>query len=189
MPEQSEKEAIELLPEKKFEEYPLAKKITAWVVSIGRVVIIITELIAFSVFVGRIKLDRQLTDLTDALENQLIILQNAQGFEGEFKDLQKRLEIIKELRREQVTTSQTTSLLSALLPQNVELTGLTIEPKAGESYLLAKTNSATGFARAINNLKSSPQIEDIALTSGRFSAKDGTYHFSLALKFMETRKH
>jgi|GEM_PF-3024703 len=187
MPEQSEKTSIELLPEKKFEEYPLAKKITAWVVSIGRVVIIITELIAFSVFVGRIKLDRQLTDLTDALENQLIILQNAQGFEGEFKDLQERLEIIKELRRGQVTASQTASLLSALLPQNVELTGLTIEPEAEKSYLLAKTNSATGFARAINNLKSSSRIKDIALTSGRFSAKDGTYNFSLAIMFAKEK--
>lgn len=178
-----EKEPIQLLPEKEFEEYPFSKKLTTWVINVGRVIIIVTELIAFSVFIGRIKFDRELTDLTDALENQIIILENAVDFENEFKDLQQRLKIIKELRQEQVPASETISLLSSLLPENVGLTDLTLQPPTAEAYLMAKTGSATGFAKTILNLKSSPQIEEIALTSGRFSAKDGTYHFSLAIKF------
>jgi len=151
------------------------------------VVIIVTELIAFSVFVGRIKLDRELTDLTDALENQLIVLQNAESFEKDFKDLQERLRIIKELRQKQVPAGETLALLSSLLPPEVELTGLTLKPQTNESYLLAKTGSATGFAKAINNLKSSQKIEEITLTSGRFSAKDNSYNFSLAIKYANNR--
>lgn len=181
--ENSEKESIELLPEKEFEELSLSKKLTTWIISVGRVVIIVTELIAFSVFVGRIKLDRELTDLTDALENQLIILQNAKEFERDFKDLQERLEIIRDLRQNQVPAGATLSLLSPLLPPEVELTGLTLDPPANESYLLAKTGSATAFAQTIHNLKSSKKIEEIALTSGSFSAKDNTYNFSLVIKF------
>lgn len=188
MPETNEEKSIELLPEKKFEEYPFSKKITTWVISVGRIVIIITELIAFSVFIGRIKLDRELTDLTDALENQLIILENAKEFEEDFRDLQERLKIIKDLRQQQAPANQTVSLFSTLLPPEVELTGLTFQLSArggsdtNEAYLLAKTNSTTGFAQAIHNFKNSPKIEEIALTSGRFSAKDSTYNFSLAIK-------
>ena len=181
MPEKSEKKSIELLPPEKFEEYPLSKKLTTWIINIGRVIIIATELIAFSVFIGRIKIDRELTDLTDALENQLVILENARDFEKDFKDLQQRLQIIKDLRQKQVPTSKTISLLSSLLPENVELTGLTLGKD--ESYLVAKTSSATAFAQTAHRLKSSPKIEEIALTSGRFSAKDSTYHFSLAIRF------
>ncbi len=183
MPEKSEKEPIELLPPKKFEEYPLSKKLTTWVINVGRIIIITTELVAFSVFIGRIKLDRDLTDLTDALENQVVILKNVESFERDFRDLQQRLQIIKDLRQKQVPTSKTISLLSSLLPENVELTGLTLGKD--ESHLIAKTSSATAFAQAIHRLKSSPQIKEIALTSGRFSAKDGSYHFSLAIKFVE----
>jgi len=189
MENQSEKKvSIQLLPEKEFEELSFTRKLTTWVVQIGRVIIIATELIAFAVFVGRIKLDRELTDLTDALENQLVILNNAEDFEGNFRDLQERLKIIKNLRQEQVPMSQTLSLLSSLLPQEVGLTGLTFEPSTNEAYLLAQTNSPKTFANAVNNLKNSPEIAEIALTSGRFQAKDNTYYFSLALKFTETRK-
>jgi len=194
MPEENEKTSIELLPEKKFEEYPFSKKLTTWIISVGRVVIIVTELIAFSVFIGRIKLDRELTDLTDALENQLVILENAKEFEEDFRDLQERLKIIKDLGQKQIPASQTVSLFSTLLPPEVELAGLTFqlsarggfEADSGEAYLLAETDSTIGFAQAIYNLKNSPKIEKITLTSGRFSAKDGTYHFSLAIKFIKT---
>lgn len=182
MPEESEKkESIQLLPEKKFEELPLTKKLTTWIINVGRVVIIVTELIAFSVFVGRIKLDRELTDLTDALENQLIILKNAEDFKRDFKDLQERLKIIKEPRESQIPTGKTISLLSPLLPKEVEITGLTLGKD--KSSLIVKTSSATAFAQTVYNLKSSPKIEEIALTSGRFDAEDGTYHFSLSIKF------
>jgi len=187
--EENEKTSIQLLPEKKFEEYSFSKKLTTWVISVGRIVIIVTELIAFSVFVGRIKLDRELTDLTDTLENQLIVLENAREFEEDFRDLQERLKIIKDLRQKQAPASQTVSLFSTLLPPEVELDGLTFQIDTNEAYLLAKTASVTGFAKAIHNLKNSPEIEDITLTSGRFSAKDGTYHFSLAIRFMKTREH
>jgi len=153
--EENEKDSIQLLPEEKFEEYPLYKKLTTWIVSVGRVVIIVTELIAFSVFVGRIKLDRELTDLTDALENQIVVLQNAKEFEEEFRSLQTRLKIIKELRQEHLPASQSISLFTTLLPTDVELTGLTLQPSGGETFLLAKTSSPTAFAKAIHNLKKS----------------------------------
>jgi len=178
--EENEKTSIQLLPEEKFEEYSLGKKLTTWVISVGRIVIIVTELIAFSVFVGRIKFDRQLTDLTDALENQLVILENVEGFERDFRDLQQRLQTIKELRQNRVPTGEIISFFISLLPQDVSLIELSLQPK--ETRLRAKTSSATGFAQTIYRLKNSPKIESTALTSGRFSSKDGMYHFSLAIK-------
>lgn len=185
---QSEQASIELLPPKKFEEYTLGKKLTTWIINVGRIIIIGTELLAFSVFVGRIKLDRDLTDLTSDLENQIVILENVAEFEEDFRDLQQQLNVIKTLREGQTRAGDTVSLVSSLLPQDVALTGLTLQPNQpeagrGESYLMAKTGSATAFARAIQKLKSSSKIREIALTSGRFNAKDSTYHFSLTVKF------
>ncbi len=179
--EQSDKASIELLPEKKFEEYTLGKKLTTWIINVGRIIIIGTELLAFSVFVGRIKLDRDLTDLTSDLENQIVILENVAEFEQDFRDLQQQLRTIRNLREGQTQTSDAVSLISSLLPQDVALTGLTLH--TDESSLMAKTDSATAFAITIQQLKNSPKIREIALTSGRFDAKDNSYHFSLAVKF------
>lgn len=180
MPEKNEEKSIELLPKKTFEEYSLGKKLTTWVISIGRVIIIGTELLAFSVFIGRIKLDRDLTDLTSELENQIVILENVAEFEEDFRSLQRQLQTIKGLRREQTSTSEVVSLISSLLPQDVVLTSMTLQPDL--SYLTVKTNSATAFARTIQQLKNSSQIKEITLTSGRFNAKDSAYHFSLTIE-------
>jgi Tfp pilus assembly protein PilN len=179
MPEQSEKTSIQLLPEKEFEEYPLSQQFTTWVIKVGRLIIIATELIAFAVFIGRIKLDRELTDLTNSLENQLTILENAREFEDDFRDVQQRLKVVKDLRQNQTPVGPTLSLFSSLLPEDVEVTELDFQ--TDEAYLLARTGSPTSFANTIYNLKQSPQIKDIALTSGRYGG--GVYHFSLEIKF------
>lgn len=178
MPEIPES-SIELLPKTTFEEYPLGKKLVTWMANIGRVVIIFTELLAFAVFVSRLKLDRELTDLTDAIENKMVIVQNAQSLERDVKDLQSRLGVIKDLRRQQIPTAKVFSLLADALPTEVTLTGLTYE--ADQLFLMAGTPSAESFAQLIKNIREEVLVSEIQLTAGRFSAEDARYDFSLAL--------
>lgn len=170
---------IELLPQKTFEEYPLSKKIITWMANVGRVVIIATELVAFSVFVGRLKLDRDLTDLTDSIENKIVIVQNAQGLEKKIKDLQQNLSTIKKLRRQQIPTAKVFALLTRTIPKDITLVGLTYEQD--QLFLTAKTPSAASFAGMVKTIKQVEQVSEVRLTAGRFVAKDEQYDFSLSL--------
>lgn len=175
-----DKRFIELLPKLSFEELTLSKKLATWVINIGRVIIIGTELLAFSVFVARIKLDRELTDLTEALENQQLILRNAHELEVSVRNAQQRLSSIRELRQRQKPAAKVLTFFSGKLPPNVIPTGLTLT-NPYEVSLSAKTNSALDFAQMVARLKESPKVEEITMTAGRFAAKDGLYHFSLSI--------
>lgn len=179
MPE--DKKFIELLPKLSFEELALSKKLATWVINIGRVIIIGTELLAFSVFVARIKLDRELTDLTETLETQQLILKNASDLEVNVRRVQQKLSSLKELRQRQRPAAKVITFFSGKLPPNVILTDLTLE-RPQEVTLSANTNSALDFARMVTRLKESPRVEEVAMTAGRFAAKNSAYHFTLAIQ-------
>lgn len=179
MPEETKESSIELLPQKSFEEYPLSQKIIAWMANVGRIVIILTELLAFSVFASRLKLDRDLTDLTDAIENRLVIVQNAKDLEKNVKVLQLKLKVIGELRDQQVPTAKVFTLLARTIPKDITLVGLTFEKD--ELFLIAKTPSATSFSQMVSAIREVNQVSNVQLTAGRFSAREAQYNFSLSL--------
>jgi hypothetical protein len=175
---------IELKPPIKFEELNVPQKITTWIVKIGRVVIIATELLAFSVFVARIKLDRDLTDLSDQLENQLAVLQNAQSLEGTVRDYQTRISLIKELRENQTSAAKMITFFVERIPAPIILTGLSLDTQGGFD-LSAKTNSAPDFAQMVAVFKGEKVVQDIAMVAGRFDSKQGFYHFTLNIKLSD----
>lgn len=179
MPE--DKKFIELLPKLSFEELALSKQLATWIINIGRVIIIGTELLAFSVFVARIKLDRELTDLTETLESQQLILKNARDLEVNVRRVQQHLSSIEGLRQRQKPAAKVITFFSGKLPPNVILTDLTLK-RPREVTLSAKTNSAPDFARMVTRLKESSKVEEIAMTAGRFAAKNSVYQFTMSIK-------
>jgi hypothetical protein len=67
------KQEINLLPREEFEKKPIGKFLT-WALSIGRYIIIFTELIVILAFLSRFKLDRDLSDLNQSIrEKQAVI--------------------------------------------------------------------------------------------------------------------
>lgn len=178
------KESIELKPPIKFEELSVPQKVTTWIVNIGRVIIITTELLAFSVFVARIKLDRDLTDISDRLENQLAVLQNARDLEKEVRYYQNRITLIKKLRAEQSSAARIITFFVERIPAPIVLTGLSLDPQGGFN-LSAKTNSATDFARMITAFKKEDAVESLAMVAGRFDKEQGFYHFTLRIKLSD----
>jgi hypothetical protein len=66
-----------------------------WTLTIGRLLIILTETIALATFIYRFSLDMQIVDLHDAIKNRSYIVQNFQKSETAFRSLQQRLSLIK----------------------------------------------------------------------------------------------
>ena len=175
------KRAIELKPAIKFEELSIPQKVATWIVNIGRVIIIATELLAFSVFVARLKLDRDLTDLSDHLENQLLVLRNSRGLEDKVRDYQTRINLIRRLRAEQKPLAPVVEFLVKEIPGEVFLTGLLLT-EGSEVTLSAKTFSARSFALLIANLREEAAVKKIAVVAGRFEAGEQLYSFTLRLR-------
>ena len=66
-----------------------------WALTIGRLLIILVETLALSVFLYRFSLDMQTQDLKDKIKIQRSIVQSFQTQEDTFRNLQSRLALVK----------------------------------------------------------------------------------------------
>ena len=155
------KQEINLLPREEFEKKPIGKFL-AWALSVGRYIIIFTELIVILAFLSRFKLDRDLADLNQSIREKQAIITAASKFEKEFTFLQARLIAIRKIKTEKASVTQTIALVSSLTPIDVAISNL----KFGKDkvQISAVALSERGLGTFLANLSASPNFGTINLT-------------------------
>jgi len=156
-----QKRDIELLPQEEWEKTSLGKFLK-WILTAGRYIVIVTELVVISAFLSRFKLDRDLTNLHEEIEEKQARVQAMGDFEKEFRFLQKRIEVIQEIDGVRKVTTGLIENLVPLLPIDVSLSDFTVSGK--EISLTATAFSEEGLATFLGNLKKSPQFNRLNLT-------------------------
>jgi len=156
------KSTIEFLPKENWEK-TTAGKILKWALSVGRYIVILTELVVILAFLSRFKFDRELTDLHEDIKQKQTVVEASQDFEQEFRLLQKRLLALNDLGKKRLQSTQVLTDLTDCLPIDTYLADLNISK---ENVSLAATAlSANGLATLINQLQQSILFENIALTN------------------------
>lgn len=153
--------SIDLLPQEEWEKGTFGK-ILKWALTIGRHIVIFTELVVIIAFLSRFKLDRDMTDLSDKIKQKQAIVQSSEQFEKKFRFLQKELETIKELKAKQLEADVIVAELGFKIPVDVYLSDFSISKDKISMNALAL--SEAGLATFIKNLKSSPKFENLVLS-------------------------
>ena len=151
---------IDFLPKEDWEKGALGKFLK-WALSVGRHIVIFTELIVILAFLSRFKFDRDLTDLSEEIKQKQAIVTASADFETGFRFLSKRLETIAGFRQNQLEANQVLAGLSAITPLDVFLSDFSVEGK--EFNLTATAITEAGLGTFIKNLKESPNFEKLAV--------------------------
>jgi Tfp pilus assembly protein PilN len=155
------KTTIEFLPREDWER-GLAGGILKWTLTVGRHIVIFTELVVILVFLSRFKLDRDLTDLGEKIKQQQVIITSWNQFEKEFRFLGKRLQTIESLRKSQIGTGEILDELATLTPVDVYLSDFDVNGK--QVSLTATALSEIGLRTFLRNLEDSPKFENLSLS-------------------------
>lgn len=139
----------------------LIERIINWSLSVGRVLVIITELIALGAFLWRFGLDQQLVDLHTQIKQKQAIVSAFKKNEDEYRNLQDRLSIASNfsLLGEERTQAykDIISLATAGLKFNkISLSDNTIN-------LETNVDSIFTLSNFINSLKEYPSIESVSI--------------------------
>lgn len=156
------KSNIEFLPQEDWEKTSFGRFLK-WLLTIGRYIVIFTELIVILAFLSRFKLDRDLTDLYEEIEAKQAIIQASVDFESDFRFLQKQLSTIQGLRKDQLQTKQLMEEIAALTPIDVYFSDLNIT--GDKASFTANALSEAGLATFINNLKKSSRFSNLEIGS------------------------
>lgn len=163
------KREINLLKYKHFED-TLAGKVLAWVLSAGRVIVIITEIIVIAAFLSRFWLDRNLADLNEQNAALKAQVEAFSSFEKEFRSAQERLSLYKNLSAAQAKYSQIIKEVTSLLPTDVLLTNISITGDAVN--ITGKAISENGLAGFINAAGRAKTVKDIKLADLSLETKE-----------------
>lgn len=164
------KKEINLLPREEFEKKPLGRFLT-WALSVGRYIVIFTELIVILAFLSRFKLDRDLSDLNQSIREKQAIIEASAEFEKEFTFFQTRLATIKKLKSKETSFTQIVSAIGSLTPLDVAISNLSFSENS--LRINATALSEKGLGSFLANLAASPNFKEVSLTNISKSIETG----------------
>lgn len=132
-----------------------------WALTIGRLLIILVETLALSIFLYRFSLDMQTQDLKDKIKIQRTIVQSFQSQEDTFRNLQSRLALIK--KYEEQSASSPKILNDVIEKGRGHITFRKIYISSEVIRIEAQAPNITSLTEFINFLKTYPQVTDVSI--------------------------
>lgn len=150
---------INLVPKDPFYDTVLGKTLN-WAVTIGRYVVMLTELIVILSFAARFSLDRQLTNLNESIDQKLNVILSFGDLESNVRAVQTKVDQYQELEQQQNLVDVFPSL-SAIIPSGVTLSELIIRPTSVTIGGYALSQGALNLL--INNIQLSGDFYNVVV--------------------------
>lgn len=176
--------AKKLLPRKQFQvnllvhkgdQLPLANRIIKWLLSSGRLIVVVVELITISAFVLRYKLDAELIDLKEQIKSKVPYIQSLKADEIAIRQTQFQLATIKRTRAESPNFTQVVTKIAQITPASIQLTNITLDQPSGTPAttltISGITPSNIELAVFMQALQKDAQLSDITLTNISFEGQ------------------
>jgi Tfp pilus assembly protein PilN len=142
---------INLIPRDPFFDTLLGRTLR-WALSVGRYLVVFTELVVIVSFATRFTLDRQVTDLNESLNQKKLVIQSYGDLEANFRTIQARLDDFKQIDQ-QGNIADIFPKLTAVVPRDVTLGELTVT--LDSVYLSGVAPSQKALNTFLNNLQQS----------------------------------
>ena len=156
MPESSP--SINLIKNK---QIPLFDKFMNWALTVGRLIVILTEIVALFAFVYRFSLDEKLIDLHSAIKQKQILISLLKQDENKYRNLQDRIVLASDLMEKNTKTNKIVLDIVGLVPQGVRIDNLTFNKD--KLTINANINSVSSLTDFINVLKDYPDIKAVSI--------------------------
>ena len=165
----------------------LSARIVRWLTSVGRFVIVLTELIVNCAFLSRFWLDRTNSDLSEVIRQQKAILESTSDFEKDYSSLQKRLQVIKKLYSSQPEYQSKIDTLVESTPEDISFSSLAVNHNSNTQDITATINliayQESSIVSFISNLIANPKISSVDIKSIEKKPNDSKYSVNLTLIF------
>ena len=132
-----------------------------WALSIGRVVVILTELVALGAFLYRFGLDRQLVDLHDKIAQEQSIVDLLKQNEDTYRNLQYRLSLAKTVITDQQKSVKLYGDIISMMDSSTTLQTLIIDQ--GSVKITLEVPSITSLSSFIDQMKNYPNFTSVSL--------------------------
>jgi hypothetical protein len=136
-------------------------KLIDWTLTIGRLVVIITEIIAVGAFIYRFSLDEKLVNLHSEIKKRQTTISSLRNDENKFRNLQDRIALASSFSEKGIKTSQNITNFAKLIPEQVKINNLSFNKDQVNTD--ADVASVSLLSDFISSLKNSNLIKFISI--------------------------
>ncbi len=154
-----------------------------WALTIGRLLIILTEMVALGTFIYRFSLDMQIVDLHDKIKAESFIVANFNTAETSFRDIQDRLATIKRYTSVGGTTTGIFADITSMGKGKVTFKDLSVTTQNAKIIVEAQTSST--LTQFVDELKSNPSIASVSIDK----VENNTTSAQIIVSITATLKH
>lgn len=152
-----------------------------WALNTGRLIIILTEIIALSAFLYRFSLDRQLIDLSDKIKQQEKIIELLHENEKQYRNLQERLTFITLLGNSSDKKVQTFKDILKRFPKDMLINSVSLHNKG--ISLNGSVSSIASLHSFIKQLKDFSLVKNTSIQRLDNKISNSTITFNLTIGF------
>ncbi len=152
---------VNLLPPSEF-ELSFWGRFLKWAVTTGRYIIILTELVVIIAFLSRFKLDEDLRNVNDGINNQVSYLDLQMDKETEFLRLQKKLNLADKMLLNRLKGAERMDYVESSLP--VEVVPSRISITKNETVVTAATLNEKAMGKMLSVFSKDPNWKSVDLT-------------------------
>ncbi|MBM3283240.1 PilN domain-containing protein [Candidatus Gottesmanbacteria bacterium] len=138
-----------------------SEQFLSWALTYGRYIIIITQIIVLSVFFARFTLDRDHTDLKEAVSQKQAIVESVADLEKEIRRIQGKLSYIKNITANQVWVLNVLRFLQENTPTTVSYS--TISLTSDKISFTAIASDLRSFNALIKVLQQNDKFFEVSL--------------------------
>ncbi len=150
--------SINLIKKKKKDFFD---RFITWALTIGRFIVILTEVIALSTFLYRFSLDRQLVDLHDSIKQKQAIVNLLKNNEDKYRNLQNRLAVSSMFLDSANQTTKIFTDLTDFAPSDFIFNNIKISEK--NIQIDARVQSINSLTVFIKKLQEHPKFSSVSL--------------------------
>ncbi len=163
-------------------KFKLDAHFISWLVTSGRYVIILVEIVVIGAFLLRFKLDSDLASINHEINDSAIpYLKSLQKDEKEIRQTQLQLTTIRAVRAQNPAYPEVVSLIAKSLPTTIKLSKLTFDKTTAAPKVLisisGSTPSTIEVTALIKALEKEPTFKEVALSN--FSTSDTGTEFTV----------
>lgn len=138
-----------------------SEQFLAWILTYGRYIIIITQIIVLSVFFFRFKIDRDHTDLKESVTQKKAILESFSDLEAEVRLVQGRLTNIKSISTYQDSLIKVMRFLQQGTPGDTNFSNLVLT--SNHINFQATAGNLRSFSYILRQLQQDKKFSEVTL--------------------------
>lgn len=157
----------------------LLERVINWSLTVGRALVIVTELVTLAAFLWRFGLDQQLIDLHTQIKQKQAIVSAFKKNEDEYRNLQNRLSIASSFAAsggKEIQTYQ--DILKLSIP------GITFNKVSSSTDKITmglNATSVSSLSSFVNTLKAYPMVEGVSIDKIETKASNGIIVISITV--------